>query len=319
VIRFSPWGYLGFTIWGLILALTLEGWRLAVLVALELLFGIAWSQAGLRPLRRVQFWLFIASALALGPLVARGEGPMADGAGPMWAAPLGVGSVAILVTALRPGLAMAGRALALTLAFSLGLSALSMSDVIALFDRLGLSGLGFAFGVAMNLFNTLQEMARVTFETLSSAAGSGGLFWHSVCSWSRSSATPCATATRLSMPPRFAPSIPMLRGARGPPRREGSSGPTWVSLLAWLCVASCSASPHPSAPLCHRLDYAYNSLPQESAVGKRRAVWRPNQRLIRASLVVARSKADGCRRPSRMWFTVAQEVLWPRLKGVARE
>jgi energy-coupling factor transporter transmembrane protein EcfT len=167
----SPWGYLGFTIWGLVLALMLEGWGLAALVALELLFGIAWSQAGLRPLRRVRFWIFIATAVALGPLAPRGEGPMVEGATPMWAAPPGAGSLAIYTTGLRPGLAMAARAVALTLAFSLGLSALSVSDVIALFERLRLSGLGFALGVAMNLFNTLHDMARVTFETIKLRGG----------------------------------------------------------------------------------------------------------------------------------------------------
>jgi len=171
VSLFGPWGYLGFTIWGLVLALTLEGWELAVLVSLELLFGIAWSQAGLRPLRRVRFWIFIATAVALGPLVARGEGPLVEGVAPMWAVPLGAGSFAILFAGLRPGLAMAGRALALTLAFGLGLSALSVSDVIALFDRLRLTGLGFALGVAMNLFNTLHEMARVTFDTIKLRGG----------------------------------------------------------------------------------------------------------------------------------------------------
>ena len=168
---FGPWGYLGFTIWGLVLALTLDGWRLAALVALELLFGTAWSQAGLRPLRRVRFWIFIATAVALGPLVARGEGSMVGGGAPMCAAPLGAGSLAILFPGLRAGLAMAARALALTLAFSLGLSALSVSDVIALFERLRLTGLGFALGVAMNLFNTLHEMARVTFDTIKLRGG----------------------------------------------------------------------------------------------------------------------------------------------------
>jgi energy-coupling factor transporter transmembrane protein EcfT len=163
---FSPWGYLGFTIWGLILALTLEGWGLAALVALELLFGIEWSQAGLRPLCRARFWIFIAAALALGPFVARGEDQIVEAAAPFWA-----GSLALLATGLRPGLAMAGRALALTLAFSLGLSALSVSDVIALFERFRLTGLGFALGVAMNLFNTLHEMARVTFETIKLRGG----------------------------------------------------------------------------------------------------------------------------------------------------
>jgi energy-coupling factor transporter transmembrane protein EcfT len=66
---------------------------------------------------------------------------------------------------------MAGRAFALMLAFSLGMSALSLSDMLAVFDRLHLRGLGFALGVAMNLLATLQEMARTTFETIKLRGG----------------------------------------------------------------------------------------------------------------------------------------------------
>jgi energy-coupling factor transporter transmembrane protein EcfT len=69
------------------------------------------------------------------------------------------------------GLEMAGRVLALTLSFGVGLSALSLSDVVTMFDRLHLRGLGFALGVAMNLLSTLQEMATVTFDTIKLRAG----------------------------------------------------------------------------------------------------------------------------------------------------
>jgi energy-coupling factor transporter transmembrane protein EcfT len=69
------------------------------------------------------------------------------------------------------GLGMAGRALTLTLSFSLGLSAISLSDLIAMFDRLHLRGLGFALGVAMNLLSTLQQMAMVTFQTIKLRGG----------------------------------------------------------------------------------------------------------------------------------------------------
>ncbi len=151
--RFSAWGYLLFTIWGLVLALVTHGWWQAALVGVQLVFGLVWSREGLRPLRRLRFWVFIAAALALSPFLTRATGDAGAG-------------VAFNRASLSMGLEMAGRALTLTLAFSLGLSALSLSDLTALFDRLGLRGLGFALGVAMNLLKTLREMAAVTFETI---------------------------------------------------------------------------------------------------------------------------------------------------------
>jgi len=158
VRRFTARGYLLFTLWGTGLALVSEGWRLAALAVLELAFGLLWSREGLRPLRRPRFWLFVGTALALGPFVSPQAG-------------LTVRAVSLDWGGMSVGLEMAGRALALTLAFSLGLSALSLSDLVALFDRLHLRGMGFALGVAMNLLKTLQDMARATFETIKLRGG----------------------------------------------------------------------------------------------------------------------------------------------------
>jgi energy-coupling factor transporter transmembrane protein EcfT len=152
--------------WGLVLALIADGWRLVALVMLECLFGLLWSREGLRPLRRLRFWIFIVTAVAVGPFLTResgltGEGVIHASAGPP----------SLFGAGLCLGVAMAGRALAVTLSFSLGLSALSLSDVVAIFDGLRLRGLGFALGVAMNLFSTLQEMATVTFQTIKLRGG----------------------------------------------------------------------------------------------------------------------------------------------------
>jgi energy-coupling factor transporter transmembrane protein EcfT len=158
VSPFSAWGYLLFTVWGVALALVGRGWQLAALVALELAFGLAWSQEGLRPLRRLRFWVFIATALVLGPFLTPASG-------------LALDRPSLDRSGLSLGLEMAGRALSLTLAFSLGLSALSLSDLVGLFDRLRLRGLGFALGVAVNLLKTLETMARVTFDTIKLRGG----------------------------------------------------------------------------------------------------------------------------------------------------
>lgn len=159
--RFGPLGYLLFTIWGLVLALVVDGWRLGALVALECVFGLVWSREGLRPLRRFRFWIVITAAVAAGPFLARSSGQGGESLVLPW-----TGASTLSIPGGEVGLTMAGRALALTLSFSLGLSALSLSDVLAIFDRLHLRGLGFALGLAMNLFNLLQEMATVTFQTI---------------------------------------------------------------------------------------------------------------------------------------------------------
>ncbi len=112
-----------------------------------------WSRAGLRLLRRPRFWIFILSAVALGPfLIGEPDGML--------------GPWAVSRMGLVAGLEMGARAAGLTLAFSLGLAALSLSDVTGLFDRLGLRGLGFAAALALNLLGTLQEMASVTWQTI---------------------------------------------------------------------------------------------------------------------------------------------------------
>jgi energy-coupling factor transporter transmembrane protein EcfT len=156
--RFSACGYLAFTLWGLGMALALKGWRLAALGVAELVFGLTWSPEGLSPLRRVRFWVFVGIAVALGPWLVRGSDTAPAAVGLSWAG-------------VFMGLEMAGRALTLMLAFGLGLSSLSLSDLVAIFDRLHLRGLGFALGVAMNMLSTLQEMARVAFETIKLRGG----------------------------------------------------------------------------------------------------------------------------------------------------
>ncbi len=149
----SPWGYLLFTGWATLATVLVKDWWLAVLLVLELAFGLLWSRDGLRILRSPRFWTFILSAVALGPFLI-GEPDAA------------LGPFHLSREGLMAGLAMGGRALVITLAFGLGLAALSLSDVVAVFDRVGLRGLGFATALAMNLLGTLREMATATWQTI---------------------------------------------------------------------------------------------------------------------------------------------------------
>lgn len=149
----SPWGYLLFTGWAALATILVEGWWLVSLVLIELAFGLVWSRGEMRLLCRPRFWIFVLTAAALGPFLI-GEPDTA------------LGPFRLSCEGLAAGLEMAGRAFTLTLAFSLGISALSLSDIVAVFDRVGLRGLGFATALAVNLLGTLQEMATVTLQTL---------------------------------------------------------------------------------------------------------------------------------------------------------
>jgi len=149
----SPWGYLLFTGWAALVAVLVEGWWLVGLALVEVAFGLAWSRGGLQLLRRPRFWAFVLTAVALGPF-AIGEPDVT------------LGPLQLSWEGFTTGLEMAGRAFVLTLAVGLGAASLSVSDLVAVFDRLGLRGLGFAVALAMNLLETLREMATVTLHTL---------------------------------------------------------------------------------------------------------------------------------------------------------
>lgn len=149
----SAWGYLLFTGWAACAAILVEGWWLAGLLLLELAFGLAWSRRGLQMLRCPRFWTFILFAAASAPFLI-GEPDVA------------LGPLRLSHEGLATGLEMTGRALALTLAFNLGVASLSLSDVVAILDRLGLRGLGFAIALARNTLRMLWKMATVTLQTI---------------------------------------------------------------------------------------------------------------------------------------------------------
>lgn len=154
----SPWGYLLFTGWAMLMSVLAKDWWLAGLVLIELLFGLTCSRRGLRLFRRPRFWMLILTAVAVGPFLIGEPG-------------VTLGSLHLSSEGFTIGLEMAGRAFSLALAFTLGIGALSLSDVVAVFDRLGLRGLGFATALAMNLLGTLQEMAVVTLQTIQLRGG----------------------------------------------------------------------------------------------------------------------------------------------------
>ncbi len=127
--------------------------QVVLLLGSVFLFALLTGGNGLRPLRRPRFWTLILLALALGPLVL-GEKDLAWG----W--------LHLSRAGFWMGLWMALRALCLTVAFSVALSALSVSEIARLFETVGLKGLGFALGVALNLLPALQETSETVYHTL---------------------------------------------------------------------------------------------------------------------------------------------------------
>lgn len=67
---------------------------------------------------------------------------------------------------LRAGIEMSLRGLAILLAFAASIGALSVSALSQLFEKMGMKGLGFALGVAMNMTTVLGEVSSTAYHTL---------------------------------------------------------------------------------------------------------------------------------------------------------
>jgi len=151
--RLGPVSKVSFLIWALTLTALLPDRQLVALLAVVLAYGFLGGRKALSPLLRVRFWVMILSIVVLSSLLI-GE---AD-----W--PLG--SLRLSRSGLELGGWMALRAMCLTLAFSVSVGSMSPSDMIGLFESMGLKGLGFALGVALNLLSVLGEIIETTYHTL---------------------------------------------------------------------------------------------------------------------------------------------------------
>ena len=97
--------------------------------------------------------VFILSILALSPLIL-GEADVRYG----W--------LRFSRTGLETGLWMALRAATLTLAFSVSLGSLTVTQMMHLFESIGLRGLGFALGVALNIGPVLRDVIEAAYHTI---------------------------------------------------------------------------------------------------------------------------------------------------------
>jgi energy-coupling factor transporter transmembrane protein EcfT len=139
--------------WALLLVALLPDGRLGLLLMTVVAFGWFNQKAGLRVLVKRRFWLFILSTLVVATLIL-GETDV------RW------GVVRLSLEGLTLGAWMALRAATLMLAFGVSLGSLSVAQMISLFNGLGLRGLGFALGVALNLGPVLNESVEATYHTM---------------------------------------------------------------------------------------------------------------------------------------------------------
>jgi len=137
----------------LALAAFLPWQGLAALGALQVGAALLVQPAAFGPLRKVRFWLLILLPVVFAALLLGGGSASWQGLR------LNAGGTAL-------GLRMALRAFCLVMAFQIALADASTSDMIRLFTRLNLRGLGFALGVAANMLSTLRATSEVVFHTL---------------------------------------------------------------------------------------------------------------------------------------------------------
>lgn len=149
----DTWGYLAFLVWAMVLVAVLPPARLVWLLGSVLAFAGLWRRQSLLLLMRRRTWVTFGLILLLSGLT-------------LGTRDIGWGWFRLSSEGLTTGLFMLMRGISILLAFSATIGALSVARLSAVFERLGLKGLGFAFGVAVNLSVTLQDIVLVTYHAL---------------------------------------------------------------------------------------------------------------------------------------------------------
>jgi energy-coupling factor transporter transmembrane protein EcfT len=141
----------------LLAAVAGDGWRAAFALALALGLSAAFHPRALGPMRAYAALMVV---LLLVPAALMG-GPPFRAAGP----------VRLSVPGLRLGAEMAARALSILVAAAGFAATVPVVAVASLLDRVGLRGLGFALGVAVNMLPVLQASAATTWQAFRQRGG----------------------------------------------------------------------------------------------------------------------------------------------------
>jgi len=150
---FGTWGHLVFLIWAIVLGILAPEARVIFVLGFVIVLSALFFPGGLRPVRRLEFWFLVASAVVLSPFLIGEKDLFLFG-------------LSLSRQGFWAGLWMALRALSMALAVGGFAYAVSADEVARLFEAAGLKGLGFAVGVAFNLLPTLEETARNAYQAM---------------------------------------------------------------------------------------------------------------------------------------------------------
>ncbi len=165
--RLGTPGRLALFAWSLTLVLVANGEWLIVVAALALSVNGFLYPASIRRLFRWRWLIFVLIVLVPNML---------------WVGDLDrvVAGIPISTTGFAAGIQMVLRALVVIVAVDGFSGSVDITEVAGLFERIGLPGLGFSMGVAVNLLPDLRRSGRCAWQTLSMRGGLRRQWWRGI-------------------------------------------------------------------------------------------------------------------------------------------
>ena len=151
-------GYLACLLASLLAAIALGGWKSALSAGFSLALALLFYPSALYVLKRTAFWVFTAILVVTSAFWAG-------------ATNASLGPLAFSQEGLNVGLQMALRTAAILIAMRGFADSVSPGELAGMLERVGLKGLGFTFGVAVNLLPALERSAANTWDTLRMRGG----------------------------------------------------------------------------------------------------------------------------------------------------
>ncbi len=151
-------GYLACLLTSMAAAVALGGWKSALGAAFSVALALLFYPSALQVLERAAFWVFTAILVVTSAFWAG-------------AVNISLGPLALSAEGLKVGAQMALRTAAILIAMRGFADSVSPGELAGMLERIGLKGLGFTFGVAVNLLPALERSAANTWDTLRMRGG----------------------------------------------------------------------------------------------------------------------------------------------------
>ncbi len=151
-------GYLACLLTSLVAAIALGGWKSGLGAGFSLALALLFYPSALYVLKRTAFWVFTAILVVTSALWAGAANTSPE-------------LVAFSWEGLEMGVQMALRTAAILIAMRGFADSVSPGELAGMLERIGLKGLGFTFGVAVNLLPALERSAANTWDTLRMRGG----------------------------------------------------------------------------------------------------------------------------------------------------